>query len=164
MSSFSHQSYTRKWANYVGEDMIIFSIDYRLSPQYRYPYALEDVWQLYLWIINFSSFYMNIDIGELIIAGDSAGGNMALGVCFRAIKYGLRIPDGLLMAYPAVNLDFTAFNPYLLQGLVDEVAPATILKLALDEYLKGTNANPSIDPYLSPLIAHDSFIERYSYM
>lgn len=114
MSSFSHQSYTRKWANYVGEDMIIFSIDYRLSPQYRYPYALEDVWQLYLWIINFSSFYMNIDIGELIIAGDSAGGNMALGVCFRAIKYGLRIPDGLLMAYPAVNLDFTAFNPYLL--------------------------------------------------
>ncbi|CAD8170191.1 unnamed protein product [Paramecium pentaurelia] len=158
MSSFSHQSYTRKWANYLGDDAIIFSIDYRLAPEYRYPYALEDVWQLYLWIINFSQFYLNITVEQIVLAGDSAGGNMALGVCFRAIKYGIRIPDGLLMAYPAVNLDLTKFNPYLLQGLIDQVAPATVLKLALHEYLKDTNGKPNIDPYLSPLIADDSFL------
>lgn len=38
----------------MGDDTIMFSIDYRLAPEYRYPYALEDVWQLYLWIIFFS--------------------------------------------------------------------------------------------------------------
>ncbi|CAD8107291.1 unnamed protein product [Paramecium sonneborni] len=160
MSSFSHQSYTRKWANYLGEDTIIFSIDYRLAPEYRYPYALEDVWQLYLWIINFSQYYLNITIEQIILAGDSAGGNMALGVCFRAIKYGIRIPDGLFMAYPAVNLDLTKFNPYLLQGLIDQVAPATVLKLALHEYLKDTNGMPNVDPYLSPLIADDQFLQK----
>lgn len=39
---------------------------------------------------------------------------MALGICFRCIKYGIRIPDGLLLAYPATNLDFSLFNPYLM--------------------------------------------------
>lgn len=83
---------------------------------------------------------------------------MALGVCFRAAKLGIKMPDGLLLAYPAVNLDFTQFNPYLLQGLIDEVAPATVLKLALHEYLKNTDAKPNLDPYLSPLIASDEML------
>jgi hormone-sensitive lipase len=62
---------------------------------------------------------MNISLKELIIAGDSAGGNMALGICFRSIKLGIRVPDGLFLPYPVVNLNFKSFNPYLLNGLVD---------------------------------------------
>lgn len=38
------------------------------------------------------------------------------------------------------------------------MAPATVLKLALHEYLKDTNAKPNVDPYLSPLIADDIFL------
>ena len=42
MSSNSHQNYTRIWANEL--DIPIFSVDYRLSPQNKFPDALNDCW------------------------------------------------------------------------------------------------------------------------
>ena len=42
MSSGSHQTYTRLWANELG--VPIFSIDYRLAPKDQFPAALNDVW------------------------------------------------------------------------------------------------------------------------
>jgi len=51
MSSFSHQNYTRKWMNCLNGKGLMFSIDYSLSPAFEYPYALDDCWQAYLWIV-----------------------------------------------------------------------------------------------------------------
>jgi len=42
MSSGSHQTYTRLWANEL--EVPIVSIDYRLAPQDQFPVALNDVW------------------------------------------------------------------------------------------------------------------------
>lgn len=42
MSSGSHQNYTRVWANDL--KLPIFSIDYKLAPQYAFPEALNDCW------------------------------------------------------------------------------------------------------------------------
>ena len=74
MSSSSHQSYTRKWANEIG--IPIFSIDYRLSPENAYPAALNDVWQAYYWLVNNITTYFGIKPEKIIVSGDSAGGNL----------------------------------------------------------------------------------------
>lgn len=50
MSSRSHQTYTRKWANQL--KIPIFSIDYRLAPEFAYPAAVDDCWQAYNWILK----------------------------------------------------------------------------------------------------------------
>jgi hormone-sensitive lipase len=50
MSSSSHQCYTRIWANETG--VPVFSIDYRLSPKWQFPAALNDVWQTYHFLLE----------------------------------------------------------------------------------------------------------------
>ena len=49
MSSASHQNYTRKWAKATG--CPVFSVDYRLSPKFVFPDALNDCWQVYFWLV-----------------------------------------------------------------------------------------------------------------
>lgn len=50
-SSYVHQLYTRNWANNL--NTAIFSVDYRLAPDYQYPAALDDCYQAYMWMISY---------------------------------------------------------------------------------------------------------------
>lgn len=43
---------------------------------------------------------------KIIIAGDSAGGNLGIDITLRCIKFGIRVPDGLLLAYPGFFKQF----------------------------------------------------------
>lgn len=73
--------YTRRWAkNENLKDIPIFSVDYRRSPGCPYPGALEDCWQAYLFIVNRIKEFYNVNPKKIILAGDSAGGNMVLGI------------------------------------------------------------------------------------
>lgn len=78
MSSQSHKMYLNRWVKNL--KLVHFSIDYRLAPKNRYPDALDDVWQAYLWIINYAETILGIKNQKIIIAGDSAGGNLAVGM------------------------------------------------------------------------------------
>lgn len=49
-SSYSHQFYTRRWANEL--NALVFSLDYHKAPEHPYPHALDEVFQAYLWIIG----------------------------------------------------------------------------------------------------------------
>ena len=54
-----------------------------------------------------------------MLEGDSAGGNLVAALTVLCIKMGVRPPDGILMAYPALNLNLQFFTPSMLIALDD---------------------------------------------
>ena len=62
MTSLTHKTYLEQWTKNL--KMVHFCIDYRLSPENKYPDALDDVWQSYLWISNYAQYIL----GSLFIA------------------------------------------------------------------------------------------------
>ncbi len=76
--------------------------DYRLSPKFQFPIPAEDCYQTYTWVLGHTAM-LNINPDKIIIAGDSAGGNLALAVTLMARDRGTHIPNGELLIYPATD-------------------------------------------------------------
>mmetsp|Transcript_31274 Transcript_31274/g.28435 ORF Transcript_31274/g.28435 Transcript_31274/m.28435 type:complete len:153 (+) Transcript_31274:1222-1680(+) len=75
-----------------------------------------------------------------------------------AIKTGFRVPDGLLLAYPALDLEIDRFTPSFLQAIEDQLLPYSVLKLCLKAYVPD-GASTSKDCFISPLRAPDDFLK-----
>ncbi|RJP85551.1 MAG: alpha/beta hydrolase [Desulfobacteraceae bacterium] len=71
---------------YAANGYVVFTINYRLAPKYRYPAAIEDVALAYQWIVANAKTYGG-DPERIIVAGESAGGNLTLmlgiAACFK---------------------------------------------------------------------------------
>jgi len=66
-------------------NVVLISVDYALAPEHKFPYALEECYQVARWILE-NDVALNVRADQLIVAGDSAGGNLAAGVCLLARK------------------------------------------------------------------------------
>jgi acetyl esterase len=66
-----------------GAGHLVFNINYRLAPGYPFPAAIEDACDAYRWVIDNAKRYGG-DPSRITVAGESAGGNLALGVAIAA--------------------------------------------------------------------------------
>ncbi|XP_073981258.1 hormone-sensitive lipase isoform X2 [Rhodnius prolixus] len=118
-SSRSHETYLRQWA--LALDCPILSIDYSLAPEAPYPRALEEAFYAYCWALE-NVTLLGATGERIILAGDSAGANINIGVTMMSIDYGVRQPDGLFLAYVPVILSF-APSPSRLLCVMDPLLP-----------------------------------------
>ena len=70
-------------ANAEGAGYLVFNINYRLAPGYRFPAAIADVCKAYCWVVANCARYGG-DPQRIVVAGESAGGNLALGAAIAA--------------------------------------------------------------------------------
>ena len=77
-----------------------FALDYRLSPEHRFPAQLEDALNAYRWLLK-----RGADPESLILAGDSAGGNLALALLLAVRDRRLPLPALAVALSPATDLE-----------------------------------------------------------
>jgi acetyl esterase/lipase len=157
-SSASSQINTRQWSSKT--KCPVFSVDYRLSPDYKFPDAVNDCWQFYWWMIKYAKKYLKITFEKVVLIGDSAGGNLILAVTTLAIQKKCKIPDGLNLIYPAIALSRTTFAPSALLWLDDVYLSATFLSIWSEFYTTDEFAMKK-HMILSPSTISDEIISRY---
>ncbi|XP_036131718.1 hormone-sensitive lipase isoform X2 [Molossus molossus] len=132
-TSKSHEPYLKTWAQELG--VPILSIDYSLAPEAPFPRALEECFYAYCWAIK-NCALLGSTCERICLAGDSAGGNLCFTVSLRAADYGVRVPDGIMAAYPATMLQPTA-SPSRLLSLMDPLLPLSVLSKCVSAYAGG---------------------------
>ena len=97
----THDRVMREYAARSG--MIVVGVDYALSPEARFPVALEQVVAVVRWLGQHGAA-LGIDARHIALGGDSAGGNLSIGAALALRDAGQ--PDrvhGLLLIYPAFD-------------------------------------------------------------
>lgn len=154
-SPSSHETYLRQWANQ--SDVLIYSVDYSLAPEYMYPVAFNECYFVYKWLVQTN--ISQINPLKIILIGDSAGGNLAMAVALKAIEEGIRKPDAILMAYPALDCTKQP-TPSRLLFSNDILIPYYILEVCLDSYINQSKTNTLTDYFTSPLYAPDYLLKQ----
>ncbi len=62
---------------------LVFNINYRLAPKHPFPAAVQDACAAYTWVMNNAARYSG-DLDRLVLAGESAGGNLVTGLTLAA--------------------------------------------------------------------------------
>ncbi|XP_051992583.1 lipase, hormone-sensitive a isoform X2 [Xyrauchen texanus] len=129
-TSKSHENYLKSWSKDL--DVPILSVDYSLAPEAPFPRALEECFYAYCWALK-NCHLLGSTAERVCLAGDSAGGNLCITVSMRAMSHGVRVPDGIVAAYPATLLT-TDSSPSRLLTLIDPLLPLSVLYKCIDAY------------------------------
>jgi acetyl esterase len=97
----------RTLANRSG--MTVVSVDYRLAPEHRYPAALDDCLGVAEWVAG-GGLSPLADAGPLVVAGDSAGGNLAAAVTIRARDLRAPVIAAQVLIYPITDATMSSVS------------------------------------------------------
>jgi acetyl esterase len=99
----THDVLCRQLAN--GARCAVFSVDYRLAPEHRFPAAVDDCVAATAYVARNASA-LKVDASRIAVGGDSAGGNLAAVVALAARESGAPKLCFQLLIYPAVDQTF----------------------------------------------------------
>ncbi|MDB5557022.1 MAG: nlhH, partial [Rhizobium sp.] len=94
----------RALANRTGA--IVVSASYRQAPEHKFPAAHDDAFEAYRWVLA-NTTLIHGDLTRIAIAGEGAGGNLALGTVIRAREEKLPLPAYMVLVYPIAGADMT---------------------------------------------------------
>lgn len=133
------RSITNKLASSTSMDVLSF--DYRLAPENPYPAALEDAMNVWDHLM-----YHGYGARDIIIAGDSAGGNLALALTLKLKEQGRLLPRGLVLFSPWTDLTMSG-KSHKEKAELDPILSAEYLQRCRESYAPEMELkNPLISP------------------
>lgn len=144
-SPYGYRPLAARVAGATGCSVLV--LDYRLAPENPFPAGLDDCVRAYLWLRD------NGPAGaaaarSLVLAGDSAGGNLALASALRLRDEGVEPPAALVALSPAVDLTWQGATLET-HAALDPILRPDRLGLVSRAYVQG--AERMDHPYVSPL-------------
>lgn len=133
-----------KLCHVTGYDVLSF--EYRLAPEHPYPAAVEDA--LRAWDFLMLQGYGARDI---VLAGDSAGGNLALVLCLRLKAAGRRLPSALVLMSPWTDMTMSG-ESYRARAEIDPMLTPEYIEAVRKAYAGGRDyRSPDLSPLLGDL-------------
>uniref|UniRef100_A0A8R1TR62 Alpha/beta hydrolase fold-3 domain-containing protein n=2 Tax=Onchocerca TaxID=6281 RepID=A0A8R1TR62_ONCVO len=83
--------------------MLIISINYRRSPEYRYPIPIDDCEAVYRELVTVDYKRYGIDPTQIFLMGDSAGGNIVAVLAQRQLRANFQKPKSQILIYPVIH-------------------------------------------------------------
>jgi epsilon-lactone hydrolase len=121
----------------------ILMVDYRLAPNYPFPAALDDCVTAYLWLMKQGILAQNI-----VVAGDSAGGNLTITMLMKLRDSGHSLPAAAACLSPVTDL---TPKDNLRKGFKDPLLPPKVVKFYNQSYVGNHDAH---DPLISPVFGN----------
>lgn len=124
--------------------MPTLSFDYRLAPEHPFPASIEDVISVWDYLT-----YQGYGAENIIVAGDSAGGNLALELLLHIRSQQRILPKGLLLLSPWTDLTNSG-KSLKRRAEADPILCEAYLENVIHHYADGQNLK---SPEISPLFA-----------
>ena len=142
-SSLYARTLTTKLAESTSMGVLCF--DYRLAPEHPYPAALEDAMKAwdYLMLLGYGA-------RDVVVTGDSAGGNLALALTLKLKEEKRLLPRGILLMSPWTDLT-SAGKSFQTKAEADPVLNCTYIDRMVQAYAAGRDLK---DPLISPLFGN----------
>jgi acetyl esterase len=137
----SHDGFCRAMARHT--QAVVVAVDYRLAPEHRAPAAALDCFAAYRWVVDHAAD-LGIDPTRLLVAGDSAGGNLAAVTALLCRDDDVRMPLGQVLIYPVIDpaCDTPSYRAYA-TGYVNTAAA---MRWYWRQYLDGATPTPLVAP------------------
>ncbi len=122
--------------------------EYRLAPERPFPAGLHDTADVYAGLLE-----QGYEPEQIIVAGDSAGGGLALSTLIEAKLRGLPMPQALVLMSPWTDLTFSGESIETRAAIDPWLRPESLSEMR-ELYLRGTDpANPLASPLWADLSA-----------
>lgn len=134
-----------KMAAWLAKKMAVrvLMVNYRLAPDYPYPAPLEDCVTAYTWLLH-----QGYPADSMVIAGDSAGGNLTITTMMKLRDDGLPLPAAAACLSPVTDFsEKDGNNP----ARRDPLLPPKAVKFYTDSYV---GDNDRRDPLISPVLGN----------